>query len=1272
MSDSSFYDNINFNDYSTFTFFNVSFGYLTLYEWSSGNLEYSRGDGLNLYSRRTFNIHDVTVYNCHVSSPIPQNLQNMIIINTLSIYSSATLSIFNSSCKDLYVSSDEMSYSESSLYAENLLVNGSSRFIENVSVVLNSCNLQGSTYIYRVNWQTAAPKVTFQSTDATITKEPSGSTEYNNTADELKIVGSSVTLIFMHVKILELSSYSSVTLIVSSYDVYNDVDGTGNIQEGGTQLINGNYFIGGADIISLESQVYSNIYIFDQAQVTLTNVTVTGDIEIYGEATLLMQNEGSFNRLFLNEFSTVTLNAISHGDSITGNDNSTLIISHVHSIGWNDHNFYDGASVQVSDSSFYDNINFNDYSTFTFFNVSFGYLTLYEWSSGNLEYSRGDGLNLYSRRTFNIHDVTVYNCHVSSPIPQNLQNMIIINTLSIYSSATLSIFNSSCKDLYVSSDEMSYSESSLYAENLLVNGSSRFIENVSVVLNSCNLQGSTYIYRVNWQTAAPKVTFQSTDATITKEPSGSTEYNNTADEIILYQSDVTFIFIFVKILKAFENSIIHNQNAQFGEIQLDATSKLVGDDMDFDGLSDDVETQVYLTDPNNPDSDGDGYGDGEEVRWGGDPTDPLNFPADLENPSLVVLGITNNSIYHENLQINISTEDNRGIDYVTVFLNDSQIYFEEVDSDNFWLNGNISNLVDLNTEDYVDGQYTLSIQSYDIHHRMTEIRFNIGIDNTPVYPILVGPYNIENNSRISSGILLEFEFSEPPQLVFYAWDGGLNTTILQYVPIGDGLHYLDIYTCDSIGNWYHTRYTFIVDDSVVLIYLMSPENNSYINSGTEIVIEFSDTPSDLFFSWDGSPNSTTLPPLPSTQGLHILDIWTNSSMGNWNHEQFSFIVDDFAPNIILVDPENNSTHESGYFINITFSEPVQYISYAWDGRENFTTNPYLPIGDGIHYLDVYVEDFVPNRNHTRYYFVTDDPLILILNSPTEGSILRSNMQINMTILGTDGTYVYNWDGGENQTVSLSEMPITPILDGVHTLNVFLVDNLGNKLQQSFTFFISNPLIEINLVSPENNSILKDETNVVIVFSEDPVIVLYSWNGEENTTTLLPIPGIEGVYILTVYAQNIHGSWSSAQFRWEVNLNDPPVVELIYPVGGEEISGEFTISWHGTDVDNDPLTYDLYYSPDNGQNWISIVQGLSVEVYKWNTTNIPEGEYLVKVIAFDGYDQGEAILSKAIHIKSDYNPFELPDFIPGYTTYWLLSFGLLVVALKVNRRSKELK
>lgn len=35
---------------------------------------------------------------------------------------------------------------------------------------------------------------------------------------------------------------------------------------------------------------------------------------------------------------------------------------------------------------------------------------------------------------------------------------------------------------------------------------------------------------------------------------------------------------------------------------------------------------MYLTDPLNPDTDGDGYSDGEEVQAGTDPTDPLSFP----------------------------------------------------------------------------------------------------------------------------------------------------------------------------------------------------------------------------------------------------------------------------------------------------------------------------------------------------------------------------------------------------------------------------------------------------------------------------------------------------------------------------------------------------------------------------------------------------------------------------------------------------------------------
>ncbi len=50
------------------------------------------------------------------------------------------------------------------------------------------------------------------------------------------------------------------------------------------------------------------------------------------------------------------------------------------------------------------------------------------------------------------------------------------------------------------------------------------------------------------------------------------------------------------------------------------------EDSDNDGLSDDDELNIYLTDPNNPDTDNDGYEDGYEVVNGYDPLDPDSNP----------------------------------------------------------------------------------------------------------------------------------------------------------------------------------------------------------------------------------------------------------------------------------------------------------------------------------------------------------------------------------------------------------------------------------------------------------------------------------------------------------------------------------------------------------------------------------------------------------------------------------------------------------------------
>jgi len=60
---------------------------------------------------------------------------------------------------------------------------------------------------------------------------------------------------------------------------------------------------------------------------------------------------------------------------------------------------------------------------------------------------------------------------------------------------------------------------------------------------------------------------------------------------------------------------------------------ILGLDSDNDDLSDYLETEVYFTDPFDPDSDQDGFFDGFEVKHGTDPLDPDDYPEETTTPT---------------------------------------------------------------------------------------------------------------------------------------------------------------------------------------------------------------------------------------------------------------------------------------------------------------------------------------------------------------------------------------------------------------------------------------------------------------------------------------------------------------------------------------------------------------------------------------------------------------------------------------------------------------
>ena len=92
-------------------------------------------------------------------------------------------------------------------------------------------------------------------------------------------------------------------------------------------------------------------------------------------------------------------------------------------------------------------------------------------------------------------------------------------------------------------------------------------------------------------------------------------------------------------------------------------------------------------------------------------------------------------------------------------------------------------------------------------------------------------------------------------------------------------------------------------------------------------------------------------------------------------------------------------------------------------------------------------------------------------------------------------------------------------------------------------------------------------------------------------------------------------------------DDPPIVQLEYPRGGEELSGTINIQWFAIDSEDwgSPYIW-LYYTADGGDSWVRIAKDLSNTLgdgtykdrgeYSWSAGSLPDGNYIVRIYAYD--------------------------------------------------------
>ena len=289
-------------------------------------------------------------------------------------------------------------------------------------------------------------------------------------------------------------------------------------------------------------------------------------------------------------------------------------------------------------------------------------------------------------------------------------------------------------------------------------------------------------------------------------------------------------------------------------------------------------------------------------------------------PSIVLEELLNNSFIIPGVNISFDIWDgNLDLEYTNFSINRG-LY--EPFSTNYTIN----------TNNWTDGKYVVQIYANDTSGRTTERFYNFSVDLTAPIISLSNP---ENNFIIPSGTQLDFEITDPHiGIVNYTINNG---DIVDFdVPYdidttgwNDDTYYIEINANDTVMNAAMKSYNFTIDSTLPAISLVSPANNSIIQSGIAIIINVTDEHREsVFYSINGEPNQTVatmiyLNTRDWVSGEYLIEVQSFDKAGNNAIAIYCFTVDITSPTVTSMLPVTNAL---GVPVNTTltifFDEPM--------------------------------------------------------------------------------------------------------------------------------------------------------------------------------------------------------------------------------------------------------------------------------------------------------------------------------------------------------------
>lgn len=392
-------------------------------------------------------------------------------------------------------------------------------------------------------------------------------------------------------------------------------------------------------------------------------------------------------------------------------------------------------------------------------------------------------------------------------------------------------------------------------------------------------------------------------------------------------------------------------------------------------------------------------------------------------------------------------------------------------------------------------------------------------------------------------------------------------------------------------------------------------------------------------------------------------LWENVIISDSNNISFNILYNNTHYGIGLEEAIVNSTVSNNMFLRNNIPENSQ----AFDNGTNneFCHNFWDEWAGPDSNNDGYVDDiYAINGNSSNYDFlpVTDYIYPLTIDflsrpriyAPTQGETLtgitsirwapaldsQSN-QVNYTLYfspdnGLSWTFIikdykmieYAWDTYviPNGTQYLFKV-IASTTTGLTTQDiiddVFTIENSDHSLTGLAIILPNGGEIVGGLVTVEWSS-ATDSWNHPVSYSlyysdnsitwkviiENVTVTAYNWN-----TILVPDGITYSIKVVSTCSEGLTSfDISDGYFTIRNSPHEISQVTLVSPNGGEELSGVITILWtEANDSWFHEVTYSLYYSSDNGINWILISTSISSHSFLWDTNNANDGSTLIKVV-----------------------------------------------------------